>query len=59
MDSIRHYELMTEEEIKQTKKDVQQEVKDAISFAEASKLPEESDMFDDVYMQKDYPFLTD
>lgn len=59
VDSIRHYELMTEEEIKQTKKDVQQEVKDAISFAEASKLPEESDMFDDVYMQKDYPFLTD
>lgn len=59
LESIRQYELMNEDEIKQVKKEVQQEVKDAITFAEQSELPAENAMYHDVYMQADYPFLTD
>jgi pyruvate dehydrogenase E1 component alpha subunit len=59
IESIRQHEIMTEEEIKQTKKDAQQQVKNAIEFADNSPLPDESQMYKDVYIQSDYPYLVD
>ena len=59
IESIRQNELMTEEEIKQTKKEIQQEIKDAIKFADESPLPDLAELYNDIYMQKDYPFLVD
>ena len=59
IESIRQKELMSEKEIKQTKKDIQQEVKDAIAFADKSPYPDLSELYNDIYIQKDYPFLVD
>ena len=52
-------ELGTDEELDEIDNEVTQEVKDAVEFAENSDLPPEEAIYDDVYSQKDYPFLTD
>lgn len=59
VESIRQQDLMTEEEIKQTKKSIQAQVKDAIAFADESPYPDPEELYEDVYVQKDYPFLVD
>ena len=35
------------------------QVEDAIKFAEESPLPDASELYEDVYMQSDYPFVND
>ena len=52
-------ELGTDEELDEIDDEVTQEVKDAVEFAENSDLPPEEAIYEDVYSQKDYPFLTD
>lgn len=59
IESIRQENLMTEDEIDQTKKAVKEQVKEAINFADESPLPDDSELYNDIYVQKDYPFLVD
>lgn len=49
----------TDEDIETIKKRVDQQVKDSIEFAENSDFPDPSELYKDVYVQEDYPFITD
>ena len=49
----------TEAEIKAVEKDVKAEVEAAIEFAENSPYPEAHELYEDVYMTEDYPFVKD
>ena len=49
----------TEEELKSIEKEVKAQVEEAIKFAEESPLPDASELYEDVYMQSDYPFVND
>ena len=49
----------TEEELKAVEKEVKAQVEEAIKFAEESPLPDPSELYEDVYMQSDYPFVND
>ncbi len=46
-------------EIDAIKESINQEIEDAMAFAEASEYPLGSELYDDNYMQKDYPFIMD
>ena len=50
---------MTSDEIKAVEKEVKAEVEEAVKFAEESPLPEPYELYEDVYTQKDYPFVKD
>ena len=49
----------TEEELKAVEKEIKAQVEEAIKFAEESPLPDASELYEDVYMQSDYPFVKD
>ncbi len=49
--------LATEEALDEMDDEVTQVVKDAINAAEAADFPDEEAIYDDVYVQEDYPFL--
>ena len=51
--------IATEAEIEEIKESIEIEIKDAVDFAEASDWPLPSDLYEDNYVQKDYPFITD
>lgn len=53
------HKFATEDDFKQNKKDTQKLIKEAIDFAENSEYPAVEELYKDVYMQKDYPFLKD
>ena len=50
---------MKEDELKAVEKEIKAQVEDAIKFAEESPLPDASELYEDVYMQPDYPFVND
>jgi pyruvate dehydrogenase E1 component alpha subunit len=50
-------EIANEEALNTIDQRVKQQVNDAVSFAEAAALPLPAAAYDDVYVQKDYPFL--
>ena len=50
-------DIATEDEFEAIDDEVKQIVLDAIQFAKDSDLPDESAIYDDVYIQDDYPFL--
>jgi len=50
---------MKEDELKAVEKEIKAQVEDAIKFAEESPLPDPSELYEDVYMQPDYPFVND
>jgi pyruvate dehydrogenase E1 component alpha subunit len=50
---------VTEDEIKVIDKRVKQEVEESVKFAEESPWPDDSELLKDVYVQEDYPFITD
>lgn len=50
---------MTADEIKAVEKEVKAEVEEAVKFAEESPLPEPHELYEDVYIQEDYPFVKD
>lgn len=52
-------EYLSEDEMKDIKKEAKSIVKESIEFAENSSFPEQEDIYDDVYVQDDYPFLKD
>jgi pyruvate dehydrogenase E1 component alpha subunit len=49
----------TEEEIKSIQQKVKEEIDDCVTFAENSDYPSDDELYGDVYVQKDYPFLKD
>jgi len=49
---------LTEDEVDEINKGIQKQVADSVKFAEESPLPDVSELYNDVYQQKDYPYLT-
>ena len=54
---IKENKFLTDKKIADIGEWVKKEVADAIKFAEDSPLPEPSELFEDVYDQKDYPYI--
>ena len=50
---------VTNAQIEAIDQNIKQQIDEALTFAEESPLPNENDFFTDIYMQKDYPFITD
>jgi pyruvate dehydrogenase E1 component alpha subunit len=57
--TIKKNKYLTEAQIKKIQEKVKQEVEEAVTFAEESPLPEAKELYEDVYIQKDYPFVND
>ncbi|HNQ12157.1 MAG TPA: pyruvate dehydrogenase (acetyl-transferring) E1 component subunit alpha [Bacteroidia bacterium] len=51
--------LASEADIKKIDQKIAEEVEDAVKFAEESPYPDPSELFQDVYVQQDYPYITD
>ncbi len=51
--------LATEEDLKAIQDKIKQEIADAVRFAEESEFPDPSELWEDNYVQKDYPFIMD
>lgn len=50
---------VTEQEIEAINERVRNEVEESVKFAEESPWPSDDELLKDVYMQEDYPFITD
>ena len=57
LDVIKKNKFLTEEEITEIQDWVKNEVKESIQFAEDSPLPEPEELYKDVYVQDDYPYI--
>ncbi|MDX5437360.1 MAG: pyruvate dehydrogenase (acetyl-transferring) E1 component subunit alpha, partial [Pontibacter sp.] len=49
----------TEEELDQIDEKVKQVVAESVEFAESSPYPEPEELYTDIYIEKDYPFIMD
>jgi len=49
-------EIAEEDKIEEIQEQVEQEIMDAIDFAENSEFPPEEDLYKDVFVEDDYPF---
>lgn len=49
----------TEDEIEQINEKVKAEVQESVDFAEESPYPDVSEVFKDIYVEDDYPYITD
>lgn len=56
---IRANQYATETEIEAIQDKVKAVVDDSVEFAENSPWPDDSELFKDIYLQEDYPFITD
>jgi len=54
---IREKKIASEEEIEKINKKVTEEVDDAVKFADESPYPYPSELYKDVYVQDDYPYI--
>ncbi len=50
-------EIATEKEIKQIKDDIKKIIEQSVKFAEESDYPDPAELYDDNYVEDDYPFL--
>lgn len=57
--TILDHKFATEEEIEAIDERVKKEIADAVKFAEESDFPDDSELLKDVYVEDDYPFITD
>lgn len=57
IDVIIENKWMTEKAIEKFDAETKKRVMDAVKFAEESPYPEKEELFEDVYMQKDYPYV--
>ncbi len=57
--TIRENNLATEEEIEAMNEKVKNIVDDSVEFAENSPLPDISEVYKDIYVQEDYPYIMD
>ena len=51
--------LVTEEEISQINERVDAAVAESVKFAEESPWPDDSEVLKDIYVDQNYPFITD
>lgn len=58
LDIIKENNYATEEEIKAIDKEVKNMVKECEKFADESPFPEPQQLYDVVYEQEDYPFIS-
>ena len=56
---IRTENYATEAELEAIQEKVKMVVDDSVEFAENSPWPDDSELFKDIYLQEDYPFITD
>jgi pyruvate dehydrogenase E1 component alpha subunit len=56
---IRENNLATKEQITEINDKVKMTVDDAVEFAENSPWPDDNELYKDIYLQADYPFVTD
>lgn len=56
---IQKNKYATEKELKEIQERVKNQVEESIQFAEESDFPDASELYKDVYVQEDYPFLVD
>ncbi|MAX78875.1 MAG: pyruvate dehydrogenase (acetyl-transferring) E1 component subunit alpha [Crocinitomicaceae bacterium] len=59
LNSIYEYGFATEEDIKKINSKVKEIVDESVKFAEESPAPRPEELYEDVYVQKDYPYLMD
>ncbi|MGP8217696.1 MAG: pyruvate dehydrogenase (acetyl-transferring) E1 component subunit alpha [Bacteroidia bacterium] len=59
LDILKKNKWVTEEHIKEMENKIKTQVEDAVKFAEESPYPDPSELYKDVYMQSDYPFIVD
>ena len=59
LEEIKKNKWMTDAAIKKVQKEVKEIVEDAVKFAEESPDPDPSELYEDVYMQDDYPYVND
>lgn len=52
-------EWATEEDIEKINEKVKQEVAESVKFAEESPYPDDSEVYKDIYVEDDYPYITD
>lgn len=57
LDVIKKNKWLTEKEITEIMDWVKKEVDESVKFAEESPYPDQSEIYDDIYIQKDYPFI--
>ena len=57
--TITENNILTEEELEEIATKVKKQVEDAVKFADESPWPDGKAAFEDVYMQEDYPFVTE
>lgn len=51
--------IASEDEIKEIKEKIKQEIEEAVKFAEEGEYPDPSELYEDNYLQEDYPFIRD
>ena len=59
LETLRKKKWITEAEIEATEARVKAEVEEAVQFAEDSAYPDVSELYKDVYVQGDYPYIMD
>ncbi len=59
LEVIRANNFATEEQIEQINEKVKMEVDDAVQFAEESPWPNNDELYKDIYVDENYPFITD
>jgi pyruvate dehydrogenase E1 component alpha subunit len=57
LDVIKENKWLTEAEIEEINNWVKKEVEESVEFAENSPYPEAHELYEDVYMQTDYPYI--
>ena len=55
---IQENNYLTASELETIEQSIKEEVEAAVVFAENSPLPEPSELYQDVYVQTDYPYIT-
>lgn len=59
LDILKKNKWITDKEIETTEQKTKALVEDAVKFADESPYPDVSELYKDVYMQTDYPYITD
>jgi pyruvate dehydrogenase E1 component alpha subunit len=57
--TILNQKFATEQDIEAIDARVKKEIEEAVKFAEESDFPDDSELLKDVYVEEDYPFITD
>ena len=59
LETIKSNKFASDDQIKEIQNRVKTVVNESVKFAEESPVPKAEDLYEDVYFQKDYPFLKD